>query len=118
MCRLRQRAGYIQQSSDHSHMQRLRCDTCQTKGRKSRYQRRSGRGIQLMSRAREFPENGELVVCSVTNVKNFGAFVTRDEYDGKEGFIHVRDIASGWVKYVRDFIREGQKVVCKVLGVD
>ena len=71
-----------------------------------------------MSRAREFPENGELVVCSVTNVKNFGAFVTLDEYDGKEGFIHVRDIASGWVKYVRDFIREGQKVVCKVLGVD
>lgn len=71
-----------------------------------------------MSRSREFPENGELVVCSVTSVKNFGAFVTLDEYEGKEGFIHVRDIASGWVKYVRDFIREGQKVVCKVLGVD
>ncbi len=71
-----------------------------------------------MSRSREFPENGELVVCSVVNVKNFGAFVTLDEYEGKEGFIHVRDIASGWVKYIRDFIREGQKVVCKVLGVD
>ena len=71
-----------------------------------------------MSRTKGFPDNGELVVCSVTNVKNFGAFVTLDEYDDKEGFIHVRDIASGWVKYIRDFIREGQKVVCKVLGVD
>lgn len=71
-----------------------------------------------MSRAKGFPENGELVVCTVTSVKNFGAFVTLDEYDAKEGFIHVRDLASGWVKYVRDFIREGQKVVCKVLGVD
>ncbi|MDR0309692.1 MAG: translation initiation factor IF-2 subunit alpha [Candidatus Methanoplasma sp.] len=71
-----------------------------------------------MSRARNFPENGELVVCTVTNVKNFGAFVTLDEYDGKEGFIHVRDVATGWVKYIRDYIREGQKIVCKVLGVD
>ncbi|AGI47304.1 Translation initiation factor 2, alpha subunit (eIF-2alpha) [Thermoplasmatales archaeon BRNA1] len=71
-----------------------------------------------MSRARGFPENGELVVCTVTSVKNFGAFVTLDEYDNKEGFIHVRDIATGWVKYIRDYIREGQKTVCKVLGVD
>ena len=66
----------------------------------------------------EFPDSGDLVVCSVTNVKNFGAFVTLDEYGGKEGFIHVRDVATGWVKYIRDHVREGQKVVCKVLGVD
>lgn len=71
-----------------------------------------------MARARDFPENGELVVCTVTRVKNFGAFVTLDEYDQKEGFIHVRDVTTGWVKYIRDYVREGQKVVCKVLGVD
>ena len=71
-----------------------------------------------MSRIRGFPENGELVVCTVKTVKNFGAFVTLDEYDDKEGFIHVRDVAPGWVKYIKDFIREGQKTVCKVLGVD
>ena len=71
-----------------------------------------------MSRVRGFPEHGELVVCTVKNVKNFGAFVTLDEYDDKEGFVHVRDVATGWVKYIRDYIREGQKIVCKVLGVD
>jgi len=71
-----------------------------------------------MSRARGFPEDGELVVCTVKSVKNFGAFVTLDEYDEKEGFVHVRDVTTGWVKYIRDFIREGQKIVCKVLGVD
>ena len=71
-----------------------------------------------MSRVRGFPENGELVVCTVKNVKNFGAFVTLDEYEDKEGFVHIRDVATGWVKYIRDFIREGQKIVCKVLGVD
>jgi translation initiation factor 2 subunit 1 len=71
-----------------------------------------------MARAGEFPEESELVVCTVQSVKNFGAFVTLDEYDSKEGFIHIRDVATGWVKYIRDFIREGQKIVCKVLGVD
>ncbi len=71
-----------------------------------------------MARVGEFPEEGELVVCTVQNVKNFGAFVTLDEYGDKEGFIHVRDVATGWVKYIRDYVREGQKVVCKVLGVD
>lgn len=71
-----------------------------------------------MSRKAEFPEVGDLVVCTVQNVKNFGAFATLDEYAGKEGFIHVRDVATGWVKYIRDHVREGQKTVCKVLGVD
>ena len=71
-----------------------------------------------MVRQSDFPEEGELVVCTVQSVKNFGAFVSLDEYGGKEGFIHIRDVATGWVKYIRDFVREGQKVVCKVLGVD
>jgi translation initiation factor 2 subunit 1 len=54
----------------------------------------------------------------VQNVKNFGAFVSLDEYDGKEGFIHITEVATGWVKYIRDYVREGQKIVCKVLAVD
>ena len=68
--------------------------------------------------AYEWPDEGELVVCTVTNVKNFGAFVTLDEYENKEGFIHIAEVSSGWIKYIRDYVREGQKVVCKVLKVD
>ncbi len=71
-----------------------------------------------MPRKAEFPELSDLVVCTVQNVKNFGAFVSLDEFGGKEGFIHVRDVATGWVKYIRDHVREGQKTVCKVLSVD
>jgi translation initiation factor 2 subunit 1 len=71
-----------------------------------------------MARGTEWPEEGELVVCTVATVKNFGAFVTLDEYGGREGFIHIAEVATGWIKYIRDYIREGQKVVCKVLRVD
>ncbi len=70
------------------------------------------------SAAYEWPEEGELVVSTVANVKNFGAFVTLDEYEAKEGFIHVAEVSSGWIKYIRDYVREGQKLVCKVLRVD
>jgi translation initiation factor 2 subunit 1 len=66
----------------------------------------------------EFPEEGELVVSTVKNVKNFGAFVSLDEYEGKEGFIHIAEVATGWIKYIRDYVREGQKIVCKVLRVE
>ncbi len=65
-----------------------------------------------------WPESGDFVVCTVKNVTDFGAYTTLEEFDGKEGFIHISEIKAGWVKYVRDHIREGQKVVCKVLNVD
>lgn len=98
-----------------------------------------------MPRGLDFPEPGELVICTVTNVKNFGAFVWLDEYpteggraklaqrakdpdkaddvkfeegDFREGFIHIAEVAPGWIKYIRDYVREGQKTVCKVLKVD
>jgi translation initiation factor 2 subunit 1 len=65
-----------------------------------------------------WPEPGSLVVCTVDQVVDFGAFVSLDEYAGKNGLIHISEVASGWIKYIRDHVREGQKIVCKVLSVD
>lgn len=65
-----------------------------------------------------WPEPGELVVCTVDQVVDFGAFVILDEYKDKRGLIHISEVASGWIKYIRDHVREGQKIVCKVLSVD
>lgn len=67
---------------------------------------------------REWPEESELVVCTVENIKDFVAFVSLDEYGGRQGLIPISEIATGWIKYIRDHIREGQKIVCKVLNVD
>ncbi len=66
----------------------------------------------------EYPEEGDLVVGTVTSIRNFGAFVTLDEYNAREAFIHLSEVATGWVKYIRDHIREGQKIVARVLRVD
>ena len=71
-----------------------------------------------MVKLNPFPEEGELVVGTVREVQNFGAFITLEEYKGKEGFCHIREVAPGWVKRIRDYVREQQRVVCKVMGVD
>ncbi|MBN1280454.1 MAG: translation initiation factor IF-2 subunit alpha [Candidatus Thermoplasmatota archaeon] len=67
---------------------------------------------------KEYPEEGELIVGTITKVQGFGAFVSLDEYPNREGFIHISEIATGWVKRIRNFVREKQKVVCKVVHVD
>lgn len=67
---------------------------------------------------KELPEVGDLVVVTIKEVKGFGANVRLEEFPGKEGFIHIAEVATGWVKHIRDHLREGQKTVCKVLNVD
>jgi translation initiation factor 2 subunit 1 len=71
----------------------------------------------MTSRTVEWPEVGEFVVATVEKITNYGAYVVLDEY-GKEGLLHISEISSTWVKNIRDFIREKQKVVLKVLRVD
>ena len=65
----------------------------------------------------EYPEVGDLVVASVTRVVDYGAYVKLDEYTGVEGLVHISEIASTYVKNIRVHIREGQKLVLKVLRV-
>ncbi len=69
-----------------------------------------------MMRRKEFPEAGELVIGTVQDIFPYGAFVKLDEYD-KVGMIHIKEISSAWVKNIRNHVREGQKVVTKVLKV-
>ncbi|MES3516951.1 MAG: translation initiation factor IF-2 subunit alpha [Natronomonas sp.] len=65
-----------------------------------------------------WPTPGELVVGRVDEIEDFGVFVDLAEYEDKRGLVHVSEVASGWIKNIRDHVNSDQTVVCKVLDVD
>ena len=65
-----------------------------------------------------FPEVGDLVVATVKRVEDYGAYVKLDEFAGIEGLVHISEMATTWVRNIRDHAREGQKLVLKVLRVN
>ena len=65
-----------------------------------------------------WPDSGELVVGRIDEIEDFGVFVDLQEYEDKRGLCHISEVASGWIKNVRDHVSEGQTVVAKVLDVD
>lgn len=73
---------------------------------------------RLVIKRSGFPSKGEIVIGTVTRVMDFGAFVSLDEYENKEGLVHISEVAPGWIKDIRDHVKKGQKVVCKVLDVN
>jgi translation initiation factor 2 subunit 1 len=73
--------------------------------------------MKMAFKKQEWPEVGDLVIATIQDVTDFGAYVKLDEYD-KRGLLHISEVSSSWIRNIRDFIREGQKVVLKVLRVD
>ncbi|DAC47624.1 MAG: translation initiation factor IF-2 subunit alpha [Euryarchaeota archaeon] len=65
----------------------------------------------------EWPEEGDLLICTVKDIKQNGAYLGLDSYEGREGFVFVGEIAAGWVRNIRAHVREGQRVVAKVIQV-
>ena len=51
-------------------------------------------------------------------MSSHGAKVVLEEYNNMYGFLHVSEIATGWVKNVSRFVTVNQKVVLKVIRVD
>lgn len=60
-------------------------------------------------------EVGAVVEGKVTGITKFGAFVEIGE--GKTGMVHISEVASTYVKEIRDHIQEGQVVKVKVLTI-
>ena len=62
------------------------------------------------------PEVGLVCVGTVVKIVDFGAFVSFEK--GKEGLVHISEIAEERVKNVKDYLVEGEEVDIKVIGVD
>jgi S1 RNA binding domain protein len=59
---------------------------------------------------------GAIVEGTVVKITHYGAFVELP--DGKSGLVHISEIADTYVKDVKDYLREQEKVRVKVLGLN
>jgi len=64
-----------------------------------------------------FPEESDLVMCTVNNIQHNSIFVNIHEYD-RQGMITISEVAPGRIRNIRDYVAEGKVVVCKVLYVN
>ena len=71
----------------------------------------------MLVQKKGFPEESELVLCLVTNVQSHSVFVKIEDY-GTSGMIHISEVAPGRIRNIRDYVKEGKMVVCKVLRIN
>lgn len=60
-------------------------------------------------------QTGSILEGTVVNITNFGAFV---EVDGKTGLVHISEVSDTFVKNIRDYLKEKDKVKVKVISVE
>ena len=68
----------------------------------------------MSTETQELPEVGEIVIATIKKTGDHGAYVSRDEYDNIQGFLHISEIAPGWVRKVTKYVKEGDKKVLLV----
>ncbi len=61
-------------------------------------------------------EVGSILEGKVTGITKFGAFVSLP--DGKNGMVHISEVANSYVSDINEHLSEGQEVKVKVLSVD
>jgi S1 RNA binding domain protein len=61
-------------------------------------------------------EEGKVIEGVVASITSFGAFIQLPE--GKTGLVHISEIADTYVKDIKNYIKEKDKVKVKVLSID
>lgn len=59
---------------------------------------------------------GSIVEGTVTGITKFGAFVELP--GGVTGLVHISEVADAYVKDVKDYLKETDKVTVKVVNID
>ena len=60
-------------------------------------------------------EEGAILEGTIVNITNFGAFI---DLAGKTGLVHISEVADTYVKDIKDFLKEGDKIKVKVLKIE
>jgi polyribonucleotide nucleotidyltransferase len=71
---------------------------------------------RLIEEIAAVPEVGKTYLGTVQRIADFGAFV--EILPGTDGLLHVSEVADYRVRDIRDELREGQRILVKVINID
>lgn len=59
---------------------------------------------------------GEVIQCKVTGISEFGIFVSIGK--SYKGLIHISEVSSEFVRDINDYVKIGDNIYSKVIGID
>jgi len=74
------------------------------------------KAVQMVKDVTAVPEVNKIYTGKVAKIVEFGAFITI--MPNQDGLLHVSEIAHERVNKVEDYLKEGEEIEVKVLGVD
>ena len=78
--------------------------------------KKSEKAIEIIRGLTEDAEIGKLYTAKVKRITNFGAFC--EFLPGKEGLVHISELADKYVSKVEDVLKVGEEIRVKVIEVD
>ena len=74
------------------------------------------KAVQMVKDVTAVPEVNKVYMGKVAKIVEFGAFITI--MPNQDGLLHVSEIAHERVEKVEDYLKEGEEIEVKVLGID
>jgi polyribonucleotide nucleotidyltransferase len=76
----------------------------------------SAKAVEIIRGLTEDVEVGKVYTAKVKRITNFGAFC--EVLPGKEGLVHISELADKYVKSVEDVVKVGDEIRVKVIEID
>ncbi len=72
----------------------------------------------MVEKQRPVPEQKSLVLAKISKIERYGAYCKLIEFDDIEAFIPLKEVSTGWIKNIHEFLHTGRITVCRVIHTD
>lgn len=71
-----------------------------------------------MIQQNKIPKPKSLVIAQIDKIEGYGAYCKLIEFDNTEAFIPLKEVSTGWIKNIHEFLHKGRTIVCRVIYID
>lgn len=67
---------------------------------------------------KDIPDEGDLVVITLSDIDQNSAYAELDEYEDLSGLIHISEVSRSWIQDINKELSEGEKTVAQVIEAE